>query len=417
VTGSKAIKNYDPDEECTISISWWGGDERNEATEEAIALFEEKYPNIHVTTDSGAWSGWKDKIFEELDTGTATDVIQVNYDWLVTQSYDGSGFFDLESLSDYIELSNFTEDILQFGRRNGVLNAIPVSMTTRSLFYNKSIYDQAGVDIPTTWDDLFEVAPKLNAIGSYPLNCDNGSSCTAWYVCVAYEQQKTGKQFITADGEIGFTVDEIADALQFYKDMQDSGVIRGVQQINSQDTEDNIYDCKTWKTGVIGGICEWGSSVAKYQDALDDPDSLVIGDLLTMDNAQSDGWMYKPSLLFAINKDTEYPVQSALLLNFLYNDPECAEILGTSRGIPVSSTALSTLESKGLLTGLANESNEQILSSNLVLISPYMENNEMTAYYNEAIESVSLGLLTPEEASQGIYANIIFTLDELKEGK
>jgi oligogalacturonide transport system substrate-binding protein len=110
-------------------------------------------------------------------------------------------------------------------------------------------------------------------------------------------------------------------------------------------------------------------------------------------------------------------VQSAMLLNFLYNDPEAIEILGTTRGIPVSSIAESTLESKGLLSGLAYDSNTQILENNLSLISPYMENSELQEYYNQAIESVSLELLTPLEAAQGVYANIIFTLDELKEGK
>lgn len=409
---------YNPDEECTITISWWGGDERHEATEKAIEVFESRYPNIHVETDYGAWSGWKNKVFDELDNGTCTDVIQVNYDWLVTESYDGSGFYNLESLSNYIELSNFSNDILEFGRRNGVLNAIPVSITGRSMFYNKSVYDKAGVDIPSTWDDLMTVAPKINAIGSYPLNCSNNdTTCTAWYLCVVYEQQKTGKEFITSDGELGFTVEEIADALQFYKDLQDNGVVRSVQVTKAQDTAENNYECKTWKNGVIGGILEWGSSVSKYQGTLENPEDLVIGNLLTMEDTKSSGWFYKPSLLFAINKDTQYPVQSAMLLDFLLNDSESAEILGTTRGIPVSSSALAVLEEKNMLSGLAYESNNQIVDKGLIVISPYMENTKMTEYYNQAIEEVSMEILSPYDAAQGIYANMIFTLEELKEGK
>jgi oligogalacturonide transport system substrate-binding protein len=143
---------------------------------------------------------------------------------------------------------------------------------------------------------------------------------------------------------------------------------------------------------------------------------LVLGDLITTDGSENTGWYYKPSLLFAINKDTEYPVQSAMLLNFLYNDPDGVEILGTTRGIPVSETALQTLSDLGTLDGLAYQSNEQILSSDPILISPYMENSDMQTYYNDAIEAVSLELLTPEEASQGLYANIVYALDSLKEG-
>lgn len=35
-------------DQVTLSISWWGGDSRHEATLAALELFEEKYPNIKV---------------------------------------------------------------------------------------------------------------------------------------------------------------------------------------------------------------------------------------------------------------------------------------------------------------------------------------------------------------------------------
>lgn len=412
-----SVKSYNPDEECTISISWWGGDDRHDATLKAIELFENENPNIHVDVDYGSWNGWKNKIFEEYESDTCTDVIQVNYDWLVTLSYDGSGFYDLEKLGDYIDLSNFSDDILQFGRRNNVLNALPVSITGRCLFYNQSSYDKVGAELPNSWDDLFNIAPKFKAQKCYPLDVDNKTGFTAWYLAVVYEQQKTGKEFITSDGNLGFTVDDITDALQFYKDLQDAGAIRSVSQINAQIGSENLYDSKFWTDGTIGGIVEWGSSVSKYQATLENPDSLVMGNLLTMDNALNSGWMYKPSLLFAINKNTKYPVQSAKLLDFLYNNPEGVEALGTTRGIPVSTSAVDTLKSLNMLNGTAYDSNNLILNSNPILISPYMENSDMQSHYNEAIEAVSLELLTPSEAAQGMYANIIYTLDALKEGK
>ena len=57
------------------------------------------------------------------------------------------------------------------------------------------------------------------------------------------------------------------------------------------------------------------------------------------------------------------------------------------------------------------------MNSDPILISPYFENAEMQKYYRDAIEAVSLEILTPEEAAQGIYANIIYTLGNIREGK
>ena len=42
-----------------ISISWWGGDSRHEATQAAVAAFEAA-EGATVKTHYGAWSGWEE---------------------------------------------------------------------------------------------------------------------------------------------------------------------------------------------------------------------------------------------------------------------------------------------------------------------------------------------------------------------
>ena len=41
----------------------------------------------------------------------------INYGWLDTYSSDGSGFYDLNTLSDYIDFENYTEEELAFGTK------------------------------------------------------------------------------------------------------------------------------------------------------------------------------------------------------------------------------------------------------------------------------------------------------------
>ena len=41
-------------------------------------------------------------------------------------------------LSEYIDFSNFTEDDIKFGERNGKLNAVPIAFNTYTLYYNQS---------------------------------------------------------------------------------------------------------------------------------------------------------------------------------------------------------------------------------------------------------------------------------------
>ena len=83
------------DGEVTLRFSWWGGDARHKATEAACQAFMEKYPNIKVECEYGAWDGWAEKVATQLSGGTAPDLMQVNWNWLYQFSSDGSKFVDL----------------------------------------------------------------------------------------------------------------------------------------------------------------------------------------------------------------------------------------------------------------------------------------------------------------------------------
>ena len=91
------VNTTDP---ITLTMSWWGGDSRHEAYQNALAAFSEKYPNITVEASYGAWSGWEDKKSAQLYSNSAEDVMQVNWNWLSQYSPDGSKFVDLNQYSD-----------------------------------------------------------------------------------------------------------------------------------------------------------------------------------------------------------------------------------------------------------------------------------------------------------------------------
>ena len=48
-------------DECTLTISWWGGDSRHTATQAAVDAFMKAYPGITVETTYSAWDGWEEK--------------------------------------------------------------------------------------------------------------------------------------------------------------------------------------------------------------------------------------------------------------------------------------------------------------------------------------------------------------------
>ena len=413
-TETPAVKAEETPKEVELRISWWGGDDRHTATIEAIKKFEELNPNIKVKSEYGGWDGHAEKINTQIAGNTAADIMQVNYDWLTRLSKDGTGFYDLNQLNSIIDLSNYSETELAFGMRNNILNAIPVSTTGRSAFYNKTTFDKFGVEIPSTWDELIASAEKFNEPGYYPFDLDNGSGFTTWYLAIVYIQQKTGRNYINEDGTLGFTEEDIKEALEFYKLLEDKEVVRSVEKRTNEAGTTPLYQTPSWIDGKVAGVLEWGSSIGKYEQPLvEKGQELVLGDLPMLADAKMTGWFVKPSLMFAINKNTKYPEESAKLLEFLLNDAQAATILDTTRGIPTSKSALEALKAAGKLQGLAFEGTEQISNSNPTIISPYTENAKMKEIYTRTVEYVSYNKGTIEEIAKTMHQELTAELVNL----
>ncbi|MFZ5967790.1 MAG: ABC transporter substrate-binding protein [Bacillota bacterium] len=401
------------DEVVTLRVNWWGGDERHKATLDAIKKFEELNPNIKIKAEYGGWQGHQEKVTTQLAGGTAPDVMQINWNWLTIFSKDGNGFYDLNTLSDQLGLSNYPKDILEYAEVDGKLNGIPVSLTGRTLYFNKTTFDQFGAEIPETWDDFYAAAEKFNKKGYYPFDLD---SYSAWILGMVYAEQKTGKQFISNDGKLLFTVEDIKEGLKLYKDFVDKGVVADALERAGEGggAEAPLHQMSNWIEGKYAGVLEWTSSVGKYEKPLTEQNQvLVSGNLPVLENAKSKGWIVKPSMLFSINKDTKHPEEAAKFLNFLLNDPEGVKILGTSRGIPISKAAQDTLQSSGALSGLEYEGTELVLENKGLGISPYFEHSRLQDVYRQTIEKLAYGELDVDSGAQYLYDNVENVLKEI----
>ena len=114
----------------------------------------EKYPNIKVECEYGAWDGWAEKVATQLSGGTAPDLMQVNWNWLYQFSSDGSKFVDLTQFADVINMENYPADLLEQCVVGGKQQAIPIGTTGKCFYWNKTTFDKAGIALPTSWDEL-----------------------------------------------------------------------------------------------------------------------------------------------------------------------------------------------------------------------------------------------------------------------
>lgn len=396
---------YNKKEQTEISFSWWGNDVRNEYTLEAIDKFEKLHPDIKVNCSYSEWSGYKSRYDIKMVSGTEADVMQINYSWLQEHSPDGSGYYDLKSLDDYVDLTNFSIDELSYGQQNKKLNAVPIALNTQTMYINKTLYTKYGLSVPETWEDLFNAAKVMNG-ECYPMSMTSKSS---WFFITGYAEQITGKQFMTMNGELSFTPDDIELMLNFYKRLVDEKVIPQVE----------YYDRLEVASGKYAGTMAWLSDASAYCDgAVENGFEIITADYPhTEDTVSGSGWYAKPATMYAISKNTSYPEESAILLDFLLNSPEMAELQGIEKGIPLSDSAQGFLESNDMLNGMQYNAfvKMQEYTDMLSIISPYFENDDLIDEFRDGCNAVYYGKASASDKAEELYKRFNEILSEAKE--
>ncbi len=395
------------DEQVTIKFSWWGGDSRHEATQNAVDAFMKKYPNIKVECQFGAWSGWEDSMSTAFYAGTAPDVNQVNWNWISNFSSDGSVFLDMNQVADTFDLSNYSDSALAQCTVAGELQAIPVSMTGRIFYWNQTTFEKAGISTPTSLEELYAAGETFKTkLGDdyYPLAL---GEYDRMILMVYYLESVYGKAWVV-DGKLNYTAEEITKGLEFIQSLEDKHVTPSIATILGDGAESLDKNPK-WMDGVYAGIFEWDSSASKFGSALNEGQTLVVGDYFK-DFGEYQGGYAKVSLAFAISENTKHPKECAMLLQYLLNDPEGTAIMKSERGIPLSKAALETCKSQGLLNEMVAEANGKVLDwvqfpLDTTFESSKLKGNPDGVYY-DALGGLSYKEYTPAEAAEVLVKGI-----------
>jgi oligogalacturonide transport system substrate-binding protein len=360
----------------------------------------ETYPWITVESQYGAWTDWEANMATAFATGTAPDVNQINWNWITSFSADGSIYKDLNEYSDTIKLDGFAQSALEQCTLAGELQAIPVSMTGRIFYWNKSTFENAGIATPTTLAELYAAGETFKTVlgdDYYPIAL---GEYDRMILMVYYLESVYGKAWVV-DNTLQYTAEEIQVGLEFIQSLEDKHVTPSIETILGDGAESLDKNPK-WMEGKYAGIFEWDSSASKFQGALAEGQEFVVGEYLA-DMGEFKGGYSKVSLAFAISETTPYPEECALLINFLLNETAGVEIMAAERGIPLSQTALTICKDKGLLNATVAEANGKILSWVTYPLDPKFEAAELKStdgVYYDAMAGLSYGDYSLEDAAQ-----------------
>ena len=392
----------------TLTMSWWGGESRHNAYQEALKAFSAEHTTITVNPTFAAWSGWEDTMSTKFAGGVAEDVCQINWNWLYNYSGNGQTFLDLNSVTDYLDMSQWDDAKLGACNVANAQQCVPISMTGRIFYWNMTTFNKAGItEVPATEDDLFAAGKAFQEkLGDdyYPLHL---GAYDRMILMVFYLESKYGKDWADPiTSTLNYTEEEIAEGLAFIKSLVDSHVMMNLKDYYSANSDTATHQSNEWITGKIAGIFEWDSAATKYSSALDDDnkDGFTVGEEIKF--GDYNGGFSKVSMGLAITKTCEHVAEAATLIQFLLNEEKGASIMGSECGIPASKAGLGYAQAAGAVKDLVADANAKVMAFTTNKLDPLFENNDLkasgTGIYQEVFDNIDYGDETPEEAVNGL---------------
>jgi multiple sugar transport system substrate-binding protein len=195
------------------------GDKTKPYWEQLVKDFEAKNSNIDVKLETQSWDDIYNVMTTKIQNNKAPDILELD---AAGPAYASD---DLLYKADEIVSKKTYDDIepafIDSAKIKGQAYGVPTVASTRALFYNKTLFSQAGIAAPPkTWDELLEDAKKIAALGNgvygygMPLGSEEAQAETSiWAYGAGASWEKDGKMTIDTP--------EATEALTFMKKMID----------------------------------------------------------------------------------------------------------------------------------------------------------------------------------------------------
>lgn len=313
-----------------LTITWWGGDVRNQYTQELLDEYS-KENDVKFTATPTSWDGYFEKLATQAAGGSLPTIVQMDYLYISTYAKNKS----VADLTPFIEdgtidVSSLDKSVLDSGKMSGILAGIPLSTSTLTIPYNKNVLDEAGVEYPDadwTWDDFVKISEEVKEkTGKYGL-CTNYTDVN---MLNYWMRQHNEKLFNDKGTKLAYEDDQLfVDFVEMHKKLNMPSPDEWVTiSANGEEARPIAKDeaAFTYGSSTIGVMLEpVTTAVMLNSPPISDENDKAL-------------WL-KPGMFFSISSSAskEQQKEAAKFINWFINSEEAADKMGTERGIPISS--------------------------------------------------------------------------------
>ncbi|WP_022901897.1 ABC transporter substrate-binding protein [Humibacter albus] len=220
---------------------------------------------------------------------------------------------------------DFLEGLLETMKTDDGYAAVPYNLDVRCSWYNKTLLSQAGVDVPTSWDEYKQVCAALKKNGVYGFGLGSGAgNFTGSHILTAFMINNGGGLF-NKKKEPDCVTSENEEAMEYVLELVKNGYSDPAAATYTSANVQSQWKAKKFGYGWDGA----GLAASVGGDVATD---MVVGDPLTSPSGKKGG-IYFPNNIM-MYKNTPSQKGSEAFLTYYYKNMSKLWTQKTGIGLP-----------------------------------------------------------------------------------
>ncbi len=278
------------------------------------------HPNITFDVHDVPFGDLDSTELAALEANQGADILDVNS--VTVGSFIDRGY--LAPMDDLIkknglDTSIFYPGMLSSAVFNNVTYGLPIDTGTRVLYWNKKLFAAAGLQPPTDWSQIPDLAKKLTdtSKGVYGFVATSGEKWLWLYEHAGMYALANGLSFVNADDtQCTLNQGNNVQAIQFWVDLYKEGVMSQDALLTGTGPEREQAFGNNKAAMYLGGF--WSADTLKSQYNMTYPDDYGIVALKGSAGVGSatGGW------IFSISKNSQHQQEALDFIAWILGDPQ-----------------------------------------------------------------------------------------------
>ena len=402
----------DSGEQTVVRVQSWNPGE-DPFRYELIEMFEEAHPEIKIEYTYMPYTDHVEKLKVDLSAGDAADVFGVQTGAMYNEFRDFEEDLTPYMVEEYGEdwVSNFNEYAMSLLEGDdGNYYALPLGLSYAGYAWaNMKYFNEYGLEVPTTYDELKEVCQTFRDNGEYPLVIgakDSWINIDTWMNIAA--DINAEKLYSAIEGETPFTDEELVQSFEIWQNCFKDGIFQdGALGVGMYTDSTDMYQKEGSVPMILNGSWALGAymdsdeqSQAVYNSEDSDHEMFLIdwnGDGQTAPVAEA------IDVSFAINNQSEVKDAAWTFVNCIINEGADFLINGHLQYMPARNDMELNVEG---LNEDGTENLNYVVEQGQNNVAGYREMSyaELKEVIINELSELALENVTPEEAAETIEA-------------